>query len=278
MQIGQNPKEEFEKVGFPVFAILWKNFLGGSGRGHSKVIQLHSGNLGIQGFWMCDIWCGSYKQKRIGLGYSAPCRRIYVFFCVWDFCRSLHQPSKLHCPPLHGLVCSTTFSRRKIKTKILTITIGLLALLVLGAFSNIHLSAFQRLHTFSFMFSWRNSAFLRCFNPLTFQLHCLNMHTLFHPSGSKAPNYEWLPQRKVLHEQALTAACPDERGLQGAFHRCLQLQFFIKTFFAQVFTCALCWPTTLMVTHQCIWWHVQRSQPSLRFSTLLRMHCSNFMG
>ena len=26
-QIGQNPKEEFEKVGFPVFAILRKNFI-----------------------------------------------------------------------------------------------------------------------------------------------------------------------------------------------------------------------------------------------------------
>ena len=40
MEIKQDPKEEFEKVGFPVFAILWKNFLGVSGRGHSKVIQL----------------------------------------------------------------------------------------------------------------------------------------------------------------------------------------------------------------------------------------------
>ena len=47
MQMGQNPKEEFEKVGFPVFA---KNLSTGSGRGHHKVIQLHSGNLGIQGF------------------------------------------------------------------------------------------------------------------------------------------------------------------------------------------------------------------------------------
>lgn len=32
-QIGQNPKEKFEKVGFPVFVILRKNFLGASGRG-----------------------------------------------------------------------------------------------------------------------------------------------------------------------------------------------------------------------------------------------------
>ena len=80
-----------------------------------KVIQLHSGNLGIQGFWMCDIRCGSYRQKHIGLGYSAPCRWIYVVFCVWDICRSLDQPSKLHHPPLHGLACSTTFSWRKIK-------------------------------------------------------------------------------------------------------------------------------------------------------------------
>ena len=52
MQIGQNPKEEFKKVGFPVFGNFAKkkNFLGGSGRGNCKVIQLHSGNLGIQGF------------------------------------------------------------------------------------------------------------------------------------------------------------------------------------------------------------------------------------
>ena len=115
MQIGQNPKEEFEKVGFPVFAILCKNLPIPSGRGNHNVIQLHSGNLGIQGFWMCDIRFGSYRQKRVFLGYSAPCRRIYVVFCVWDIHRSLDQPSKLHRPPLHGLACSTTFSRRKIK-------------------------------------------------------------------------------------------------------------------------------------------------------------------
>ena len=100
-----------QKVGFPVFAILRKNFLGRSGRGHCIVIQLHSGNLGIQGFWMCNIRCGSYRQKRVGLCNSAPCRRIYVFFCVWDICRSLNQPSKVHRPPLHGLACSTTFSQ-----------------------------------------------------------------------------------------------------------------------------------------------------------------------
>ena len=127
MQIRQNPKE-FEKVGFAVFAILrnrkwaWPN---------RKVIQLHSGNLGIQGFWMCDIRFGSYRQKRVFLGYSAPCRRIYVVFCVWDIRRSLDQPSKLQRPPLHGLACSTTFSRRKIKIKIVMITIGFLAPLVL---------------------------------------------------------------------------------------------------------------------------------------------------
>ena len=50
MQIGQNPKEEFEKVGFPVFAILQKNFQPEVGVANRKVIQLHSGNLGIQGF------------------------------------------------------------------------------------------------------------------------------------------------------------------------------------------------------------------------------------
>ena len=104
------------------------------GVANCKVIQLHSGNLGIQGFWMCDIQCGSYRQKRVGLGYSAPCRQIYVVFCVWDICRSLNQPSKLHHPPLYGLACSTTFSWRKIKIKFLTITIGFLAPLVLYAF------------------------------------------------------------------------------------------------------------------------------------------------
>ena len=98
MQIGQNPKEEFEKVGFPVFAILQKNFQPEVGVANRKVIQLHSGNLGIQGFWMCNIRFGSYRPKWI-----------YVVFLCLD------QPSKLHRPPLHGLACSITFSRRKIK-------------------------------------------------------------------------------------------------------------------------------------------------------------------
>ena len=49
-QIEQNPKEEFEKVGFPVFAILQKNFLPEVGMANRKLIQLHSENLGIQGF------------------------------------------------------------------------------------------------------------------------------------------------------------------------------------------------------------------------------------
>ena len=35
-QIGQNPKEEFEKAGSPVFAILRKNVLTGSGLGQSQ--------------------------------------------------------------------------------------------------------------------------------------------------------------------------------------------------------------------------------------------------
>ena len=96
-------------------------------------IQLCSWNLGIQDFWMCNIRFGSYRQKRVFLGYSAPCRQIYVVLCVWDICRSLDQPSKLHHPPLHDLACSTIFSWRKIKLKIFTFTIGLLALLVLGS-------------------------------------------------------------------------------------------------------------------------------------------------
>ena len=94
-----------------------KNILCGSWRGHCKVIQLHSGNLRIKGFWMCEIRCGNYRQKRTGLGYSAPCRQIYVVYCVWGTCRCLDQPSKLHHPPLHGLACSTTFTGGKKKKK-----------------------------------------------------------------------------------------------------------------------------------------------------------------
>ena len=75
---------------------------------------------GYRCFWMCNIRCGSYRQKRVGLGYSAPCRRTYVVFSVWGTCRCLDQPSKLYCPPLHGLACSTTFSKRKIQIKIFT--------------------------------------------------------------------------------------------------------------------------------------------------------------
>ena len=36
MQIGQNPKEEFEKVGFPVFAILRNTLSRGSGEGSGR--------------------------------------------------------------------------------------------------------------------------------------------------------------------------------------------------------------------------------------------------
>ena len=32
---------------------------------------------------MCNIWCWSYRQKRIGLGYSALCRQICHFLCLW---------------------------------------------------------------------------------------------------------------------------------------------------------------------------------------------------
>ena len=63
-------------------------------------------------FWMCDIQCGSYRQKHVGLGYSALCRQIYVVFCVWGTCRCLNQPSKFHCPPWYGIACSTTFSEK----------------------------------------------------------------------------------------------------------------------------------------------------------------------
>ena len=89
---------------------------------------------------------------------------------------------------------------------------------------------FQHLHTFKFMFPWRNCSafklftFLSRFSPLTFQLHCLNMHTLFHFSGSKPPNYEWNDFRngrccmnKPWRQHA------DVCGLRGPIHRCMQL-------------------------------------------------------
>ena len=53
MQFGQSPKEEFEKIGFPVFAILWKNFQGRSGRG--------------QGIWGYKFFeCATYSVGVIG--------------------------------------------------------------------------------------------------------------------------------------------------------------------------------------------------------------------
>ena len=95
----------------------------------------------IHGIWIWIFECATYSvgvigKKCVGLGYSVPCRQIYVVFCAWDICKSLDLSSKLHHSPLHGLACSTTFSWRKIffflkKVKILTITIGFLAPLVL---------------------------------------------------------------------------------------------------------------------------------------------------
>ena len=64
-------------------------------------------------------------------------------------------------------------------------------------FSFFRYSSFCLLHTFSFMFSWRKCSainlftFLSSFSPLSFQLHFLNMHTFFHTSGRKPPNYKW---------------------------------------------------------------------------------------
>ena len=81
---------------------------------------------------MYYIRFGSYRQKCVGLGYSAPCRQIHVVCCVRDIRRSLDQPSKLHQPPLPSLTCSTTSSLRKIQIKSFTITIGFLVPLVLG--------------------------------------------------------------------------------------------------------------------------------------------------
>ena len=119
MQIEQNPKEESEKVGFPVFQFCDFAKTLSIGSGQAKWFSSFQGIWG--GFWMC-VRCGSYRQKRVGQGYSVLCRRIYVV--------CLDQPSKLHRPPLHELACSTTFSGRKIK--IFTITVGFLAPLILG--------------------------------------------------------------------------------------------------------------------------------------------------
>ena len=75
----------------------------------------------FQGIWGYKVFecatngVGVIGKKCIGLGYRAPCWRIYAVFCVWDICRSRDQPSKLHRPPLHGLACSTTSSQRKNK-------------------------------------------------------------------------------------------------------------------------------------------------------------------
>ena len=75
----------------------------------------------IHGIWIWIFECATYSvgvigKKCIGLGYSVPCRQIYVVFCAWDICKSLDQSSKLHHSPLHSLACSTTFSWRKNKT------------------------------------------------------------------------------------------------------------------------------------------------------------------
>ena len=70
------------KSRFSSFSDFSKQLSTGSGRGHGKVIQLHSGNLRIQGFWMYNIRFGSYRQKSVGLGYSAPAGRYMYVFCV----------------------------------------------------------------------------------------------------------------------------------------------------------------------------------------------------
>ena len=66
-QIGQNLKEEFKKVAFPVFAILRKTVKAEVGVANSKVIQLHSGNLGMQFFDFSKFFeCATYGVGVIG--------------------------------------------------------------------------------------------------------------------------------------------------------------------------------------------------------------------
>ena len=104
----------------------------------------------IQGIWEYKVFeCATYSLGVIGKDMFseviAPLQAdICSFFFVWDIHRSLDQPSKLHHPPLHGLACSTTFSWRKMKIKILMITIGFLAPLVLG---NAYVCMLACLHT-----------------------------------------------------------------------------------------------------------------------------------
>ena len=85
---------------------------------------------------------------------------------------------------------------------------------------------FQRIYTFRFMFSFQTgqlskcSPFLSGFSPLTIQLHCLNIHTLFHPEGSKPPNYKWndfLNRRHCMNKPRRQQHAPMRVDCEGPF-------------------------------------------------------------
>ena len=99
------------------------------------------------------------------------------------------------------------------------------------------------------MFSQRNClafkpfTFLSCFK-LTFKIHCLNMHTLFHPSGSKPPNYKWNDflngrccMKKPKEKHAPTVAYPEgsmPRHVRTATARSSLLAALIPLIFAHL--------------------------------------------
>ena len=97
---------------------------------------------------------------------------------------------------------------------------------------------FQLLYTFSFMFSWKTCSaiklfiFLSSFSPLTVQLHCLNMQTLFHISGSKPPNYKrsnFLNGRCCMNKprKQHVATCVD---FEGPFIAACSFNFILFSF------------------------------------------------
>ena len=76
--IGQNPKEDFEKVSFPGFAVLRKKLQGGCGHGLAKLFS------SIQGIWGYEI---SYGVGVIGKNVFAkvivpPAGGYMYFLCL----------------------------------------------------------------------------------------------------------------------------------------------------------------------------------------------------
>ena len=48
-------------------------------------------------FWLCDVWCGSYRQKRIGRGHSAPLAGVKYIVYNYNRVPSTAGPRK-HSP------------------------------------------------------------------------------------------------------------------------------------------------------------------------------------